>query len=304
MLRTHVLTTSPLAVGSLRGNHCLTCPSKALRSKVHNLSASLSWIPTRKGSPLLKSKARKSIARVKPTGSVAGLDGVAEIGSFILGNPVAVFGTAALSFALFRGYVYSRLQYITASMLTRHVPRGGAEVLEIGIGGGKNLYYYPSDVVQVTGVDPDVNENLLMQSAIAAKVVLDIKNTKAEELEMESNSMDAVVSTFTLSFVDDRDKVIAEAARVLKPGSSFIFVETLGGSGKGTLEAIQRCKAFDQVDYDEGWSGFFTDPHAIGVAVKAAIPGQNPGGVGADDSVVEDQLRNIKRKDKKKSRGF
>lgn len=297
------VSTSPLAVGLPGGKQCLTCPSKALRSKVHSLSASLRCKSTSKASPLLNNNLRKSLARIKTTGAVAALDGVADIGSFILANPVPIFGAAALSFAVFRGYVYSRLQYITASMLTRHVPRGGAEVLEIGIGGGKNLYYYPSDVVQVTGVDPNVNQNLLMQSAIAAKVVLDIKKTKAEELELKSNSMDAVVSTFTLSFVDDRNKVIAEAARVLKPGSSFIFVEPLGGSGKGTLEAIQQCKAFDQVDYDEGWSGFFTDPHAIGVAVKGAIPGQNPGGVGAEDSVVEDQLRNLKRK-AKKARGF
>jgi hypothetical protein len=53
-----------------------------------------------------------------------------------------VVGTLGISFMVYRAVVYSRIQYITAALLGNQTPRG-ASVLEIGVGGGKNLYYYP-----------------------------------------------------------------------------------------------------------------------------------------------------------------
>ena len=47
-------------------------------------------------------------------------------------------------------YLYSQLEYITAAMLTRHVPRdgNGATVIQIG-GGTKDIFYYPRNTLQV-----------------------------------------------------------------------------------------------------------------------------------------------------------
>lgn len=55
---------------------------------------------------------------------------------------VPVVGTLGISFMVYRAIVYSRIQYITAALLGNQTPRD-ASVLEIGVGGGKNLYYYP-----------------------------------------------------------------------------------------------------------------------------------------------------------------
>jgi len=55
---------------------------------------------------------------------------------------VPVVGTLGISFMVYRAVVYSRIQYITAALLGNQTPRD-ASVLEIGVGGGKNLYYYP-----------------------------------------------------------------------------------------------------------------------------------------------------------------
>lgn len=46
-------------------------------------------------------------------------------------------------------------------MLGRHVPRGGARVMDLGIREGRNLYYYPKDTVQVVAITPKPNVQLL-----------------------------------------------------------------------------------------------------------------------------------------------
>jgi hypothetical protein len=46
-------------------------------------------------------------------------------------------------------------------MLGRHVPRGGAKIVELNTRGGKNLYYYPADIEQVVAVTSVSNMQLL-----------------------------------------------------------------------------------------------------------------------------------------------
>ena len=55
---------------------------------------------------------------------------------------VPVVATLGISFMVYRAALYSRIQYITAALLGNQTPRDSS-VLEIGVGGGKNLYYYP-----------------------------------------------------------------------------------------------------------------------------------------------------------------
>ena len=73
-------------------------------------------------------------------------------------------------FALAKAFVYWRVQFITASMIGKHVPRAHGRVLEYGVGQGRNLYYYPKNVGMVVGVDPDAKEDLLVQVSVAASV--------------------------------------------------------------------------------------------------------------------------------------
>lgn len=52
-------------------------------------------------------------------------------------------------------------QYFIAALVGKHVPRGGARVLDLGIREGRNLYYYPPDTVQVVAVSPKPDLQLL-----------------------------------------------------------------------------------------------------------------------------------------------
>lgn len=52
------------------------------------------------------------------------------------------------SFAALRSYCYAQVTFVTASMLSKKLPRTELRIIQIG-GGIRELYYYPSSTVQV-----------------------------------------------------------------------------------------------------------------------------------------------------------
>ena len=153
-------------------------------------------------------------------------------------------------FALAKAFVYWRVQFITASMIGKHVPPGARRVLEYGVGQGQNLYYYPKNVGMVVGVDPDAKEDLLVQVSVAASVV------------------------------DDPEAIVREAGRVLKPGAPLVFVEDLSWGRDEPLAALTNSNAaaelFEPAQYDDGWATLPLAGVAIGVAVRKG--GDDAGG--------------------------
>ena len=130
---------------------------------------------------------------------------------------------------IYKAAVYWRVQFITASMIGRHVPPGARRVLEYGVGQGKNLYYYPKSVGMVVGIDPDAKEDLLIQVSVASGVPFVAKKQPLESGSGQADaSIDAVVSTGSFGKVRDPEALLREAARVLKPGAPLVFVEDLG----------------------------------------------------------------------------
>ncbi|KAF8774439.1 Methyltransferase-like protein 7B like protein [Argiope bruennichi] len=94
------------------------------------------------------------------------------------------------------------------------------EVLEIGIGDGANLPYYP-DNCKLTVVDknkffePYFQRNAKKYTHISYErtVIQPAENMK----DVKDNSMDVVVTSVFLCSCDDPDKVLQEILRVLKP---------------------------------------------------------------------------------------
>ena len=80
------------------------------------------------------------------------------------------------------------------------VPMARGEVLEIGIGTGRNLRYYNSaQVSQLYGLDPALQWHPLAQRRLR-QLMLKIKPLalSAEEIPLASQSIDTVVCTYTL----------------------------------------------------------------------------------------------------------
>jgi ubiquinone/menaquinone biosynthesis C-methylase UbiE len=103
--------------------------------------------------------------------------------------------------------------------------QASGEVLEIAVGTGRNLPFYPSDV-QLTAIELSPNM-LLIGRKRAADLgrEVDLRLGDAQELDFPDQSFDTVVCTFALCTIPDERKAIAEAHRVLRPGGRFVLIE-------------------------------------------------------------------------------
>jgi ubiquinone/menaquinone biosynthesis C-methylase UbiE len=99
-------------------------------------------------------------------------------------------------------------------------------VLEVGIGSGLNLPYYPETVTKVVGVDPShTSAHLARKRIAAASFPVEFVGLSAEKLPVAEASFDSVVSTFTLCTIPNVSGALAEMRRALRPGGRFHFVE-------------------------------------------------------------------------------
>ncbi len=99
------------------------------------------------------------------------------------------------------------------------------QVLEIAIGTGRNLPFYPADV-EITGIElsPAMLEiaRKLAQS-LGRQVELVVGDAQA--LPFTDQHFDTVVCTIALCSIPDERQAIAEVWRVLRPGGRFIALE-------------------------------------------------------------------------------
>ncbi|MGB9928671.1 MAG: class I SAM-dependent methyltransferase [Methanosarcina sp.] len=97
-------------------------------------------------------------------------------------------------------------------------------VLEIGVGTGRNLKYYPPDCF-VTGIDNSVRmlDKAGEKADSMSNVTLLLMD--AEKLEFPDNTFDYVVTTFVLCTIPDPVKALREMRRVLKPSGELIALE-------------------------------------------------------------------------------
>ena len=100
------------------------------------------------------------------------------------------------------------------------------DVLEIGIGTGANIPYYPARVGKLTAVEPsDAMRRRAMQRAEARGLDIEWHRGRGERLPLEDECFDAVVAVDVLCTVVDVDAVLAEAYRVVRPEGRLHFLE-------------------------------------------------------------------------------
>jgi ubiquinone/menaquinone biosynthesis C-methylase UbiE len=113
------------------------------------------------------------------------------------------------------------------------------DVLEIAIGTGRNMEWYPQGV-RVTGVE--LSSEMLARARVRAGelgVEVDLRAGDAHHLEFADASFDTVLITFALCTIPDDRTAAAEAFRVLRPGGRLVAVEHVR-SPAPAVRAVQR----------------------------------------------------------------
>jgi ubiquinone/menaquinone biosynthesis C-methylase UbiE len=100
------------------------------------------------------------------------------------------------------------------------------EVLEVGFGSGRNVPYYGPSVTRVQAVDPAVvGRKLAAERVRASAVPVEYIGLDGQRLPVDDESIDHVLTTWTLCSIPDVRQALAEIQRVLRPGGAFHFIE-------------------------------------------------------------------------------
>jgi len=108
----------------------------------------------------------------------------------------------------------------------RVIPAAEGRVLEVGIGSGFNLPFYSRNVERLIGLDPSPKLLAMVQRNLRADAPsVELVEGSAEAIPLESNSVDTVVTTWTLCSIPDAAGALREMHRVLRPTGRLLFIE-------------------------------------------------------------------------------
>ncbi|HET6317943.1 MAG TPA: class I SAM-dependent methyltransferase [Chloroflexota bacterium] len=116
--------------------------------------------------------------------------------------------------------------------------QASGDVLEVAIGTGRNLPFYPVDL-RLTGIEfsPAMLE-LARERARELGRQVDLRSGDAHVLEFADDSFDTVVCTLSLCGIADDRRAVSEMRRVLRPGGRLILLDHVAGS-PGWVRALQ-----------------------------------------------------------------
>jgi len=117
--------------------------------------------------------------------------------------------------------------------------RARGEVLEVAIGTGLNLPYYPRGIT-LTGIDlSPAMLAIARDRARALGLEVSLREASAEALPFPGASFDTVVCTVSLCNIPGDRAAIAEMYRVLRPGGRLILLDHVASDRRWVL-AIER----------------------------------------------------------------
>ncbi|SCK15459.1 class I SAM-dependent methyltransferase [Streptomyces sp. WMMB 322] len=102
----------------------------------------------------------------------------------------------------------------------------GGRILEIGVGTGANIPFYPPAVESLVAVEPEPRLRARAQRASEeAPFPVEVVPGRAEQLPFPDDAFDTVIVSLVLCSVRDVDRAVTEIRRVLRPDGHLRFYE-------------------------------------------------------------------------------
>ncbi len=171
-------------------------------------------------------------------------------------------------------FTFGRISQAGRRRAVAHVNRRGGRVLEIGVGTGLSLDRYAPHL-EVTGID--VSTEMLDKARLKVAErklshVVRLSEMDARALAFPDGHFDTVVAMHVISVVPEPEKVMAEMARVCRPGGEVLIVGHFARD-RGFLAALERL--FAPLAEVIGWHSDFALSRVLGapgLSVTASRP--------------------------------
>ena len=149
--------------------------------------------------------------------------------------------------SFYRGSIYPFLVDILGDpppirkIREQFIPFAEGNVLEIGVGSGANFIHNDATKVsKLYALEPNLGMiQRAQKQQRRTKLNIEYLDLPGERLPLENETVDTVVSTFSLCTIPGIVDAVRGIARVLKPGGKFIFFE-LGLSPDVAVQCWQR----------------------------------------------------------------
>lgn len=139
---------------------------------------------------------------------------------------------------------FGRITRMGRDRAVAEVNKGSGRVLEVGVGTGLSLPSYAPHL-EVTGIDYSDEMLAIARARVAEKRlthVAELRQMDARTLDFPDGHFDTVVAMYLVSVVPEPERVMAEIARVCKPGGQVIIVNHFARD-TGLLAWIERTFA-------------------------------------------------------------
>ncbi|MCB1679648.1 MAG: class I SAM-dependent methyltransferase [Halioglobus sp.] len=129
------------------------------------------------------------------------------------------------------------------------VGRAAGRVLEVGVGNGANLPFYPDAAREVVALEPCATVLARAQKRLGKQARqqpgIDLARYAfvrggAEQMDFEDDSFDTAVACLVFCTIPAAQRAASEVFRVLKPGGKLLFLEHVR-CPPGTMQRVQNA---------------------------------------------------------------